>query len=508
MQTRETQLAAPTGGQTEFVSGVLLVSRTTSPWHLLLLLLFVAAGCRPSTPLSQGNTTTAAAERSLDAETRLREVFRRYQGSSYYEDNGEVILRGPGVTSSNAGANRNELQTESAPLRVRLEPRQLLVDAYTARLRVQTRPISGDPHATNEQEMIAWFEEPESSHFDAQVLRRRWRSSAEQRLRLDHVLNDEVLRSRLSAGLAGPAPQLEWLLADHPMEKLFDSQSQFTWLDPARINNVSLQRIEVISGRERFVFWIQPQTSLIRRVEFPIPELVAASSGSEPNAWSLSLELHDATFEAPQADSPVGFDFETQPDFSPTWVRQFTPLPPPPPSQLLGKRVDLRSLVALSPDRVGWNQRHAILVALPPAQREDVMPWLKVWQHTLAALARDDFQPNHLFVLTRDRDVRDALRSIPASVLTIIEPRRVQELIRQMRLAENAFAVLSKRVGQTPFAEILLTESETNVNTLPNALAVVRDSLGGVDVPERIQRDYESIVREYENRVERSRIFE
>jgi hypothetical protein len=70
-----------------------------------------------------------------------------------------------------------------------------------------------------------------------------------------------------------------------------------------------------------------------------------------------------------------------------------------------------------------------------------------------------------------------------------------------LRLAEDAM-VLLKTSGPNPAAgEVLLSESGTNTSTLANVVAILRDSIAGVDVPAKIQTDYEAIVREYDSRL-------
>jgi len=474
----------------------------------LTIVLTTLAGCRPdSTDPGDGTSANAivAARNGVDAETRLREVFRRYQSSSYYADDGRVVLQGPDPSNVRA------LQTEAAPLRVYLDQRELLVNAYTARIRVvipsptPSGPQSGRVQSANNNtiEMIAWFDEPESSHFDAQVLRQRWQPTPESRIRLDRVLADEVLRSRLSAGVAGPPPQLEWLLADRPMEKLFDSRSRFEWLAPASIEQTSLHRIAVTSRRERFVFWIDPSSSLIRRVELPVPELITASTPSDAGQWSLRLELDGATFQPPQTNSNDAPSFDSQPSFEPKLVRQFVPLPPPPPSQLLGKRINLQRLAQSLPSNhpIGLEQLQTLLIAMPPSAPEKLTAWIQAWQQSLPAFAAPGLGPTRVFVITDDRLTLDSLRSLPASMVTPIDPRRVTDLTRPMRLGESAFGLLAQPSQLRNTGVVLMTENSTTPGTLAAALAAIRDFHSGVDIPSKMRTDYESIVRDYEKRL-------
>ncbi len=410
--------------------------------------------------------------------------------SSYYADDGQVVLR------AQAGNSSTPLQTETAPLRVYFDRRTLKLDAYMARIRVHASSNEPANASSERTEMVAWFEEPESSHFDQQVLRQRWQSPSADRLRLEQVLNDEVLRSRLSAGLAGPPPQLEWLLADRPMQKLFKSRSQFEWLSPAAIDNTELQRIQVTSEREQFVFWIEPHTSLIWRVELPLSDL--PTSNLNTDHWSLSLELHGATFQPSSSGENETTTYEVGPGFQAKWVRAFVPLPPRPPAETLGRSFPLDYLGQAG---VNGDLGEFLIIAQPPAERDAWPVWLQTWQQFLPTVVSPQLGNTQLIFVTSDRELVRTLRDWPTASVSIVSTSSIEKLLRQLRLADDA-TVLLKTSGPDPAAgKVLLSESGTNTSTLANIVAVIRDSMAGVDVPARIHADYEAIVREYESRV-------
>ncbi len=462
---------------------------------LVAVTLFALAGCGPVAPPPSDTAVTPA---NVDAEIRLRDVFRRYQVTSYYDDDGKVILHAPGA---NVVKSR---ETASAPLSVHFDPHELAVEAYTARIRVLAHTDTAN-HDVEQIEMMAWFDEPESSHFDAQVLRHQWRSAVSDRLRLPQILDDEVLRARLSAGLAGPPPQLEWLLADHPMQKLFEPQTEFAWLRPASIDDVELQRIEVTSESERFVFWIDANTSLIRRVELPLPDLGAREAGVDRSGWSLRLELRSATFQPPTSGPASEFPL---PPRQPKLVRAFVPLPPPPPSELIGRRISLRPFVqAISEtQRARLTDNEYLLIAVPPADPSDLSPWLQTWMRAVPALASPQFRHVHVVVVSSDRDVQDGLRGLPAAAITVVNPRRVDKLTRQLRIDAGAMTLLQTEAGNDDVGHVLLIETATNPNTLSNAFAVIRDAMAGVNVAERIEQDYDGIIRDYTTRLREQQI--
>lgn len=452
-------------------------------------------GCRP---LGSPTSDTAVTSANVDAEIRLRDVFRRYQVTSYYDDNGVVILHAPGARTDLSS------ETESAPLSVHFDPHELTVKAYTARIRVlaRTDPANDD---VEQVDLTAWFDEPESAHFDAQVLRHQWRSPVSDRLSLPPILSDEVLRARLSAGLAGPPPQLEWLLADHPMQKLFEPQTEFAWLRPASIDNAELQRIEVTSESERFVFWIDANTSLIHRVELPLPDLGARQAGVDRSGWSLRLELRSATFQPPSSGASHEFPL---PPRDPKQVRAFVPLPPPPPSELIGRRISLRSsMQAVSESQqVRLSDNEYLLIAAPPTDRSELSPWLQTWMRAVPAFASPQFRNLQVVVVSSDHAVRDGLRGLPPAAITVVNPRHFHSLTRPLRMHAGAITLLKTERGDEDVGQVLLIETATNPNTLSNVLAVVGDAMAGVNVAKRIDKDYEGIIRDYTGRLREQRI--
>ncbi|EMI40559.1 hypothetical protein [Rhodopirellula sp. SWK7] len=479
-----------------------------TPVAMTVIALLVVFGCGSSqTPVSENAQAVASskpgqpgtAQPDVDAKTRLREVFRRYQVSSYYEDDGEVVIHAPASRNGSSNRDSRSAETETAPLRVHLDQHELAVDAYTARIRVRvdaSLSSAGSANARENVDMTAWFEEPESSHFDAQVLKQQWESDAAGRLSLERVLRDEVLRSRLSAGLAGPPPQLEWLLADRPMEKLFEPDSQFQWLESKEIERELMHRIAVTSDRERFVFWIHPATSLIRRVELPVPLTIGAGQ----NGWSLTLEINAATFQPPRSGQRSQTIFEAEPRFAEKFVRQFVPIPPPPPSSLLGRRFHTDDLLnakgVQDPSRLRAAQY--IVIAIPPGDDTMLQRWLSAWMQTLPLLSSPAMGQVHLVTAPSERKVIDALRQFPTPIVSVINPDEVSQLIRQLRLGDNAFALLSTPGRDGDPGRLLLTESETDISTIGNAIAVIRDSISGVDVPKKIRVDYDALIRGYE----------
>ncbi len=144
------------------------------------------------------------------------------------------------------------------------------------------------------------------------------------------LLVDPVLNETLSAGLAGPPPQLDWLFADHPMERLFDENHEITFGQPRDLG-LTCQTVLVNADGDHYRFWIDPRASLIHRVELPPVQLPDDSARSV----GLTLELIGATFDTANEPPPIE-DLPEQPPF----VGRFVPLPPVEPAQALGRTLE------------------------------------------------------------------------------------------------------------------------------------------------------------------------
>ena len=211
----------------------------------------------------------------------LASVFGRYRQASNYHDRGRLVAQ------YRAGDSN---RVAEAPMSVTLRGDAFAVVAYEARLVLKDQQIWG------------WIEDPTRPRFADQVLRRR----VPEGRPTDRVLtSDPLLTSAISAGVAGPPPQLEWLFAEDPMKSLLDNGrvhvGRSEWID-----GVSCRTFEVNTGEELFRFWVDERAELVRRVEFPRVLLQPADEGdpaASPDSRdgiSMTLHLDGATFSREQ----------------------------------------------------------------------------------------------------------------------------------------------------------------------------------------------------------------
>ncbi|MEO9594465.1 hypothetical protein [Rhodopirellula bahusiensis] len=436
-------------------------------------------GCSPSSSSTEETATTPQQFVIARGEPRdrLRQIFARYRGSSYYQDTSEVVLRVVPMADASSELFSGGKQEQRAPFRVRWTGRQLDVQAYSVRLR------ASEPSQSNQVELNAWFDEPETRHFDSQMLVDVWQQPENQRLDLDRVLADEVLRSKLSAGLAGPPPQLEWLFAGDPMSGIFEPTAKLKWLSDANFAGQKMRRIAAETEGKSYVFWIDPTVSVIRRVELPLPMI----EGLDPRQSSLTLEFRRAEF-APDPGEDAASRFDFQPPFTPQRVSRFVPVPPPPPSSTLGRRLPNDAMRALRPDGEASE-----LVVFRLSEDEEVSATEPRW---IAAAITQSRQSNlsrvRWVVATEDAGFRRELATAWSGAVTVLDASSLTDVFGLLRLSPGCAAVIDS--DQT----VLLTERQINASSVGNVMAALVDDAAGVDVPAKIQADYKQLSRAYE----------
>ena len=410
-------------------------------------------------------------------EDLLKAIFTRYRNAPSYHDAGQVRL-----TYHAEG----EFRSETAPLRVWLDRNTLDVAAYDVRLRQSDR------------ELTACIVEPTTSHFDSQVLKAE---SPDGRPQLDTILSDSLLAARLQAGLAGPPPQLEWLLADKPMERLFDDSHQFTFAADATVEDCPCRVVEVDAQGDRYRLWIDVREGIIRRVELPVSSLPGSSLpvtslpvSSLPGpitpfpSMKLTLELTGATFRSPQQPlDPLPLPTR------PRYVRRFVPLPPPEPSRVLGSEPSSYRLT----DRGGnvildakQHDEHIRILGRFAGGETSLgsLLLLQSWCNRLPA----DVRSQAIFVVVVDRS---ALNQVPSSLELPLAIDHDQTAERLLALEPGGMTILDQR-GRIAWNQPFITPQ-----SLVNAGAMIGDLISEVDVPERLRQQWQTDVHAYQDAI-------
>lgn len=432
----------------------------------------------------------AAADRYSPAECRrwLAQVLTRYRTATSYRDRGFVTLE---------LADGADTRSENAPLSAWYDRGVLVVSAYDVRL-------SSDP-----QGLRARILDADTDDWDGQVLYRAGgpREGEEVgRPALRALLSDPVLAGRMSSGLAGPPPQLEWLFADEPMPGLFEPGIRFIDDGFGKLQGRRCRRIRVIApaaegtfsrrrpdpasetgdAEESYRFWIDAERGLIRRVE--LPDVVLPGS---PRV-RLTIELEGATFAPPAGPAP-----KVPMPARPRLVNHFVPLPPPQPPRLLGQRLPRFSIQDLSGKRRlterGGTRGATLLVAVgdDDASRrtaELIGSWTRRLPKGLA-----------------DR-LTVALLAEPAAVAGLPSASDLAIFRDQGRITEAAGIppgglLLLGSDGTVAWVQPTITEIE-----LPGLGAVVADVIGDVDVPGRLREQWREGVDAYRESLDDARV--
>lgn len=457
----------------------------------------VTVGCRPTAAQSRGDETGAApvVETSSDRggavsrvapRDRLRQIFERYRTASSYRD--RAVVEAESVATGDR---------QTAPLAVWFDRGTLAVAAYDVRIR------------SERDRLLARIRDEATDDFDSQVFRRLTSASDEgvDRPALQALLQDPVLAERITGGLAGPPPQLEWLFADEPMSGLFDPAVTLRDDGAAAIQGRGCRQIVAEVDQERYRFWIDDARGLVRRIELPDVTVPAAAlksvGGHESIVLRVRVDLRDATFSPPTGPPPQ-FSLPERPKF----VRRFVPLPPPEPAAELG-----RELPRFAIDDVSG--RHTLTAGRGDG---DVTVLLKVGEEAASPAALAGFTE---WVGELPEPFRRRVRfAVLADESSLVGDSILSDGERRSRLAEEEIAIFPDRViaGDRTISQIAgvgsgalaVIDGRGRVAWLqPRVIAgelmtlgvVLADLLEGVDVPSRVRDQWREAIEDYRDRL-------
>jgi hypothetical protein len=287
----------------------------------LLLLVFLSMGCDRRPELADEPVPLA------EADAVLRQMIDTYQRAQTYADQGIVRLR-----------YRDEGQwiEDQARLAVRLErPNRLIVRAY--QLTIVCDGVSWHTHIAD----------PETGDLDGQILAR----PAPEQLSLQDVYIDPISKEVIAGGMGGPPLTLELLLSEHSLEHLFQDSVRRELLTDQPIASQMCRRVRATLEEGSIIFWIDSQTHLLRRLEYPT-DLLAQQLDPEGLIEDLSLV---AEFRQASVNIDWGRNDFAMPIAADAKIVSRFVLPPRPlPSDLLGQVPDPFRFVGL--DSQPWTQ--------------------------------------------------------------------------------------------------------------------------------------------------------
>jgi len=438
---------------------------------LLLAGACLLAGCgrgaEPTNADASPNGSTTS-HRDNNPRVFLKQVFARYRYSASYRDRAQVRL-----VCRSEGATEERL----APLEVWFDRQRLYVKAYDVRL------------WRDAEELLGWLTDPETDNFDGQVLRT---SSSHSRPDIEFLFRDPILADRIAAGLAGPPPQLEWLFSPQPMERLFSASHHMRFINDTTIDGRLCRGIQIDTGPESYRFWIDRQSGLVRRIEFPTihAPLIA---GSAPRQLQLSLELVNATFDEPRQ----GPDFEPLPQ-APKYVSRLVPLPPPEPASVLGRRPNAF--------RVASTDGHHLLTEQGSTERMTLV--LRVTADDTSALALGMFEQ---WARSVPVELQDKLRFCILSDTDVgadfLQHTGLPLLIDHDGRGASALALpVAGIVVQDVTGRIVWHQADVSSSSLVAIGAIIADALNGVDVPKRARAQWQEYVAAYQQALAEARV--
>lgn len=281
-----------------------LNGRTDSPcWALLagsifLSLGFIAGltGCGKAPvgetdAVAAGETAAAPQQppvRPTTARGILQQMVAAYRGTPGYADKG--MLR---------------LQAREGDQKVAQEANYSVVFARPNRLRMQ---VYEAVLVSNGEEMSAY-----ANNVANQVVRRK----APTTFDVKALFQDEMLAGALSGAVSqAPTQGFSWvplqmllLAAQDPLKTLLHRSAEPVLLEPAKIDELPCDRVELVRPDGKAVLWIDQKTRLLRRVQLPVEEMLKSLPPDQKvTDLSLTVDFVGARFEEQIDDS--AFEFE------------------------------------------------------------------------------------------------------------------------------------------------------------------------------------------------------
>jgi hypothetical protein len=240
-------------------------------------------------------------------------MLATYAQADSYSDRGLVRLR-----YKQAG----QWVQDEAKLAVRLvRPNKLSLRAYQLRM------------TCDGNRLCATITDQDTADLDGQMLLR----PAPDRLQLDRLYDDPVVLNVVASGLGGPPATLELLLADEPLKDVLQEGNRRELLTTAEVSGQACWRIQVTLDVGTVILWVECQSFLLRRLEYPTARLFEQLAQAAPcSDLSLTAEFRDAAINEPVREEDFAVEIPTQAKT----VRSFVLPPQPAPTEVLGRVAD------------------------------------------------------------------------------------------------------------------------------------------------------------------------
>jgi hypothetical protein len=271
---------------------------------LMACVAVVAGGCG-------GAVTKWDDAQPVTADAVMQSMVDAYQSAAAYQDRGVVRLR------YRRGGRTYE---DEAPLSVVWRgPNRVHIQAYQVRV------------MCDGEKLHARIQDEGTKDFDGQIVER----SAPAKLSLpDLYEHDEILALAFRQGLTGYPLQLDLLLGSDPLVALRSEQATRQLLEPASLDGRSCDRIGVDTPDGHFVLWVDHESHVLRRTEYPAATFAREIAEDESvDDVQLTAEFRGAAFTGQVSDQAFVMEVPSQAKR----VKKFVPPPREIPSELIGK---------------------------------------------------------------------------------------------------------------------------------------------------------------------------
>ncbi len=330
---------------------------------------------------------------------------------------------------------------------------------------------------------MAWIVDQATENHDSQVLRLPPR---EGRFDPQDLLADAVLNEKISSGLAGPPAQLDWLFADHPMQRLFAENHEIKFGKRRELDDRLCQMVLVTADADQYRFWIDQDSSVIRRVDLPS---IAMPDDLADHVY-LTLDLINATFDTDTETPPID-DLPRQPKF----VSRMIPLPPPQPAPRLGQSAksfrirDRTGKVQISDQ--GSDREITVILFVTATE---VSLWNAAAFDGWASLMTADVAARVRSIIIADQEAAGKLPADLTVPVAVDANHSLQTVVMNADRDADCGLVVIDRQGRIAWVESLMTPQHFA------ALGpIIGDVLRGIDVPGRLLDQWRADVSTYRN---------
>jgi len=273
--------------------------------------VLAAAGCSDRTPPTPAETADATPVLT-PAERIVQQMVATYRQAESYRDRAVVRLK---------YRQQGQVFEDEGQFAVSLvRPNKLSLQAYQLTL------------VSDGRRLRAVIADPGSNDMDGQIVVRE----APAVFRLDAIYEDPLMVDVMSNGMGGPPVTLELLLSESPLQELLAAGKRVELLDEGKIRDRVCDRVQVQLADGPLVFWVDRQSHLLLRLEYPTDRLAREMAAGNCTDVSLTAEFGEARVNERIADDEFAFAVSE----TAKTVSRFVLPPQPLPSELIGRLPD------------------------------------------------------------------------------------------------------------------------------------------------------------------------